>query len=334
MADQLVAASPNDADAASVRDDAARGLRDMQSKKIAEAEANAKRSGATDQDRRALADAYFDAGSYGAAADLDAHLPPADLTGETRLRYARSLAWSSQLDRAEQVYSDLLKAQSTPDLQLEYGRVLSWMGASKASVETLRSVYQTNPTEENAIALANAMSWSGDRQGAIKLLGDFDQSHPIATQAAQLQAQLQSSPELRLERVDKLIDREPYNLALQVERARLLSEAGRYAEELNTIKFVREHSRSTVEGLDALEADAKQHRQAELAKLDEQRAALDAQASMASSSQNADQVLSLAKAYTGVASYDRAESLYDRYLRMRPDDVEARLQYARVLSWD
>src|SRR2546423_7659779 len=59
IADQLVAASPNDADAASVRDDAARGLRDMQSKKVAEAEANAKRSGATDQDRRALADAYF-----------------------------------------------------------------------------------------------------------------------------------------------------------------------------------------------------------------------------------------------------------------------------------
>src|SRR5437879_10857102 len=63
-----------------------------------------------------------------------------------------------------------------------------------------------------------------------------------------------------------------------------------------------------LEGLDALEADAKQHRQAELAKLDEQRAALDAQASMASSSQNADQVLSLAKAYTGVASYEDRKS--------------------------
>src|SRR5207237_8456347 len=88
------------------------------------------------------------------------------------------------------------------------------------------------------------------------------------------------------------------------------------------------------EWVDVIEKAAKKGRQSELARIDEQRKVLDAQASMASSSQNADQILSLAKAYTGVAEYRTAERLYDRYLRLRPDDMEARIQYARVLSWD
>jgi Tfp pilus assembly protein PilF len=145
---------------------------------------------------------------------------------------------------------------------------------------------------------------------------------------------MRSSPEIRIERVDKMITTEPYNLALQVEKARLLLDAGRYAESLRTVTFIREHSVRKVEGLNDIEKSAKEGRQRELSRIDEQRKALDAQSSMASSSQNADQILSLAKAYTGVAEYRTAERLYDRYLHLRPDDIEARTQYARVLSWD
>ncbi len=55
---------------------------------------------------------------------------------------------------------------------------------------------------------------------------------------------------------------------------------------------------------------------------------------MASSSQNPDEILALAKAYTGVEDYNAAINLYDRYLRLRPNDTDARIQYARVLGWD
>jgi tetratricopeptide (TPR) repeat protein len=55
---------------------------------------------------------------------------------------------------------------------------------------------------------------------------------------------------------------------------------------------------------------------------------------MASSSQNPDEILSLAKAYAGIEAYDQSEALYRQYLRMRPNDTDARIQYARVLSWD
>src|SRR5437763_7234817 len=94
ITDQLLAADANDADAKSVRDQAARGIRDVQDRKVSEAEASAHRSGATDQDRQALANAYFEAGSYGAAADIYGHLPAASLDRDTRLHYARALAWS------------------------------------------------------------------------------------------------------------------------------------------------------------------------------------------------------------------------------------------------
>jgi Flp pilus assembly protein TadD len=332
IAGRVLESAPNDAAAMKLRDDAAAGLRDVNDKRVAEAEAAAKRNGATDADRLALANAYFDAGSYGAAAEAYAHMPALDR--EARLRYARSLAWSGRLDAAERAYTQVRTEQTSPELDLEYGRLLSWMGAGRASIDTLRTAYNANPTEDNAIALANAMSWSGDREGAVKLLTDYNAAHAGATQATLLADQLRASPELRLERVNHLIESQPYNLALQVEKARLLYDAGRYSESLKTIAFIRDHSKQDIEGLADLERQAREKRNAELATLEERRKALDERSSMASSSANPDEILSLAKAYTAVEGYSQSERLYDRYLRLRPDDTEARLQYARVLSWD
>lgn len=331
LSGRVLAADPNDAAAQKVRDDAATGLREVNDKNVAAAEAKAHAAGATDADRLALADAYFAAGSYGAASEAYAH--QASLDREARMRYARSLAWSGRLDAAERVYTELRKEQTSPDLDLEYGQVLSWMGAGRASIETLRGVYNTTPNEANAVALANAMSWNGDREGAVALLSEYNTAHPGSAQTTQLADELRASPDLRLERVNRAIDAQPYNLALQVEKARLLYDAGRYSETLKTIRFIHDHSGQTIEGLAELENNAKEKRNAELASLEERRRALDSRASMASST-NADEVLSLAKAYTGVEGYGQAERLYDRYLTLRPDDTEARLQYARVLSWD
>lgn len=334
LADAVLAASPDDAQMASIRDEARRELRAANDARVAEAETNARRSGATDQDRLALANAYFDAGSYGSAAEIYAKLPASSLDRETRLRQARALAWSSQLDASERVYSQVMKEETTPELDVEYGRLLSWMGASKAAIGTLQKSYDASPTEDNAIALANAMAWSGNREGAVALLDGYAKSHANATQAAQLAEQLRTSPEIRIERVDRMIEAEPYNLALQVEKARLQLDAARYGESLRTVRFIRDHANSKIEGIDEIERAAKAGRDAELAKLEERRKALDAQASMASASQNADEILSLAKGYTGVSDYRHAEKFYERYLGLRPDDTEARIAYARVLSWD
>jgi thioredoxin-like negative regulator of GroEL len=332
IADALLAGDPNDAAAKEVRASAALSLHEMQTKKIADAEAQAK-SG-SDADRMALANAYFDAGSYGAAADIYAKMPPAMMDRDARLRYARALAWSSQLDPSERVYAQLLKEQPDPAVQLEYGRLLSWMGASHAAIDRLADAYNNSHSEDAAVALANAKAWSGDREGAIRLLNDYVQTNPNAMQAKQLAEQLSSSPELRLERVNKAIALQPYNLALQVEKAHLEYDAGRYAQSLKTIQFVRDHSSQKIEGLDDLARMAAEKRRAELSQLEERRKALDAQASMASASQNPDEILALAKAYAGLEDYNNAIRLYDRYLHMRPDDVDARIQYARVLSWD
>src|SRR5207248_9387414 len=109
IADRILADDPNDAAAKEVRANAARSLRGVQDKKVVAAEARAK-SG-TDADRMALANAYFEAGSYGAAADIYAKMPPAMTDRDARLHYARALAWSSQLDPSERVYAQLLKEQ-------------------------------------------------------------------------------------------------------------------------------------------------------------------------------------------------------------------------------
>lgn len=334
LTDRLLANDPNDAEAKAVRDQTSKGITDIQMAKVSAAEARAKSGEATDQDRLALADAYFESGSYAAAAELYAHLPASVMTRDERLRYARSLAWSSQLDRAETVYNDLLKEQSSPDLRLEYGRVLSWMGAGKASIDQLNDIYNTTHTEDSMIALANAKVWSGDREGALQLLDQYMQANPNSTQARTLADQLRQSPDLQIERVSRLIDVEPYNLALRVQRAQLEQQAGRDSEALNDVKFVREHTTQKIAALDQIESQAKAHRQTLRAQYDERRKALDAQASMASSSQNPDEILSLAKAYAGIEAYDQAETLFRQYLRMRPNDTDARIQYARVLSWD
>ena len=92
LAGRLLAVDPNDAAATAVRVDADKGMHAFTDKKVREAEALANKSGATDQDRLALADAYFDAGSYAMAADTYGRLPDALMTREVRLRQARALA--------------------------------------------------------------------------------------------------------------------------------------------------------------------------------------------------------------------------------------------------
>src|SRR5438270_1836624 len=329
IAGRLLVVDPNDGAAASIRAQADKANLAAAKKSVAGAESRANAPGATDQDRLALADAYYNAGSYAAAADLYGRLPDTIVTRDIRLRRARALAWSSQLDPAARAYSRLLKEQSTPDLQLEYGRVLSWMGASRASVDTLRTVYNASPTEAGAVALANAEAWSGNRENAIKLLTNYTAAHPGAPDASALLAQLRSSPDLSIERVTKQMDTEPYNLALRMERARLYMDAGRYGPALADMRFVREHTTQKVEGLDDMERDAKAKRDAEIQRTSEQLKGIDL-----NNTQNADTILSLAKAYTGLEDYDTAINLYERYLKLRPDDTTARIQYARVLSWD
>src|SRR5207302_6612108 len=110
-------------------------------------------------------------------------------------------------------------------------------------------------------------------------------------------------------------DVQPYILALRVERARLLVDAGRDSEALTDIKFVRDHSSQKNASLDALEKTARAHRAGQLGQLDERRKALDSQTSMASASQNPDDVLTLAKSYSGIEAYDQSEALYQQYLR-------------------
>ena len=94
LTDRLIVADPNDAEALRIHETASSQLRDAQNKKIAAAQTNAKRSGATEKDQLALANAYYEGGSYGAAADLYAHLPSSLMDRDARTHYARSLAWS------------------------------------------------------------------------------------------------------------------------------------------------------------------------------------------------------------------------------------------------
>lgn len=337
LAATLLAIDPNDAEAQAIADVATKGRRDVAAQNLAAAEARAAASGATDQDRLALATANFDAGRYTAAATAYKDLPQALRTREVRLNEARALAWSGQTTRAERAYAALIAEQSSPDVQIEYGQVLTWMGNTKAAVRTLNQAYTDSPTEAAVMALANARALNDDREGAITLLNDFYASHPQAVQAHALSLQLSASPDLRLEKLGRMITAEPYNLALRVERARMLFDAGRYGEAHNEVTFIREHSSSKVAGLDELDTQIQQRRSEELKKLDERRLALDTQASAAmasSATNNTDELLSLAKAYNGLGSYDRSIGLYDRYLQLRPDDSDARTQYARVLSWD
>src|SRR3954447_3043975 len=321
IATRLLAIDPNDSDAIALRDQASAGLRQVANQRVADAE----KSG----DQLALANAYFDAGRFDAALDLYSKLPASQRDRDVRLREARAMAWSGRFDPAERAYSELIKEQSTPDLQLEYGRLLTWMGASKPAVAHLRTLDQQVGSEDTAIALANAEAASGNREEAIRLLSDFTSKHGDAVQAQALLRDMRASPELRIEHVNHLIEREPYNLALRQERARMNLDRGHYNEAINDVQFVREHSKKKIDGLDPIGKEAKTQRKAELDKLTPRLASL-----KAANPQNPDEVLSLAKAFVGLADYDNAIALYQQYLQARPNDTEARIQYARVLSWD
>lgn len=339
IAEELLAAHGEDAEARAILDEATQGLRAVHQRQIEMARERAVRADAGHADQLALADAYFAAGEYAEAADAYARVPQRAWSQENRLRHARALAWTGRYDEAERSYRTLLSEGPTPALRLEYGRLLSWMGTTAASVLALQEAYDADPGEELAVALANAQAWSGNRTAAIELLTEFTARHPDAMQARRLLSEMQASPELRLELAGRMVDREPYNLALRVERARLLYDAGRYAGALREIDFIRRNADQQIEGLEALANDAKRRREEELARLDERRRLFESsqaadRQSMASSAGATEERLSLAKAYTGHAAYDPAIELYEEHLRLHPQDTDTRLQYARVLNWD
>jgi len=335
LAESLAAADPTDTDAAAVRDRASEQLRLIAQQRLEDAQAAANREGATDADRLELAGAYFSAGRYREAADVYAKLPDSVMNREARMRHARALSWAGQHAAAEARYAALIAEESTPELELEYGRMLSWMGAERASLQRLEHAHELLGTEDSVIALANARAWSNDREGAINLLAGYTATHADAREAATLLSEMRASPDIRIERIDKLIGLDPYNLALRMERARMLYDAGRYGETMRTITFIRENARQEIVGLDDLQRRTEERRREELAALDAKRRTMLGDPPMYSSaSANAEQVLELAKAYTGLGGYDQAIDLYDAYLDTVPDDDEARLNYARVLSWD
>ena len=335
--DTLLAAQPGNADLSAMRERAVSGLRETGSRNVRELETRALSAAATEADRVALADAYFAAGRYREAAGAYAALPASAVTGETRLRHARSLSWGRKTDEAEAIYADLLRESPTPELELEYGRLLSWMGAEKLAIENLTRANDRLQTEESIIALANAHAWNEDRERAIVLLTEYTASRPDALEARRLLEDLRSSRELELEKLDKRIEADEYNLALRMERARLLHDMNEYGEAKRTLDFVRDNSTGNIEGLAELEQKLEEYRRAEIARLDERRAAI---SSMASTAENGapsarhEEMLSLAKAYAAVAAYDQATDLYEQYLDAYPDDLDVRIRYARVLSWD
>lgn len=335
VATALAEADPENKDAAALRDRASEQLRLIASQRVDDAVAAARRDGATDADRLELADAYFAAGRYREAADEYRRLPASVMTRDARLRHARALSWSGNMTAAEERYSALLAEESSPEVELEYGRTLSWMGAERASIERLERAHRALNNEASVTALANARAWSGNREGAIRLLEEYTAAHPGSGEAEKLLAEMRASPDLEIERIDRLIAADPYNLALRTHRVRLLLDAGRYHQALGTIEYIREHSAGEIAGLDELERKARDGQREEIARLDERRRSLLGDPPMYSSAAGrAEQVLELAKGYTGAGGYDQAIELYDAYLDAVPDDAAARLNYARVLSWD
>lgn len=337
LAQRLVDADANDADAVAVRDRSQQQLDLVARQRIDDAEAAAKREGATDADRLELANAYFAAGRYNDASQLYAALPNPDF--DVRLRHARSLAWNGRHDDAERMYAKLIDEKPSPELDLEYGRLLSWMGAERAAIKRLESAYQSSSSEDAAIALANAHAWSGHRDRAVEVLAQFTAAHPNAMEARTLLDELKASPLIRIEQLDAQIAADEFNLAPRVERARLYYDSGQYNKTLKEIAFVRKHANGReVPDLSDLERHAIERRKEEIAKLDEKRRALEAQGPMTSSSADssarAQQMLDLAKGYTGLGAHDQAIELYRDYLAVMPNDTAARLNYARVLGWD
>lgn len=329
LAERLLAADPDDAAAAALRQEARTGLQRLAEEKVRAAEEAANRAGSTPEDRRRLADAYFEAGRYVTAAEAYAALPDSARDREARLRQARALAWSGNTDAAERIYMSLLAESSDPQLELEYGRALSWMGASRAAIERLTRVYESQKSEDAVVALANARAWSGDREGAIALLDAHIAANPSHIEAVALAAEMRSSPNLQIERVERMIEAEPYNLALQFEKARLLADAERWGEARRTIRFIDEHSTREVEGLRELKARIDEARKRNLGDLDARKKQLDRR-----EPSTAGEMAELARAYVALEEYDEAIALYDAYLRIRPDDTKAHVEYARVLGWD
>jgi tetratricopeptide (TPR) repeat protein len=328
LAKEVLAGDPENAGALALAADAQGGMKALQAKRVADAEAVAARRGATREEQFALAGAYFSAGRYPEAIGIwEKELRDGGPRDE-RMRYARALAWSGRRDAAERVYRQLLAEGSTPELELEYGRTLASLGAVRTAITRLEALYAASPSDEVAVALSDAWASDGNREKALGLLEAHRATGSNGEKVAERLESLRTTPHLRLERLGKLIEAEPYNLALRIERARLLLDAGRHREALRTIDFIAENSPEPPGELEELRARATELWRIESARVNaEKTQALADGASPAS-------LRRLAKSYASLREYDEAIALYERYLVLEPADLDAKIELARVLGWD
>jgi tetratricopeptide (TPR) repeat protein len=329
LAERLLALDSQDVEATALASRAKAALAENKQRRVAEAESAAKRPGASDENRLAYADALFSSGAYEDAVAIYRTLPQRLRTRDNRLREARSLAWRSRHDGAEQIYRDLVAEHPGDDeLELEYGRLLSWMGAYDAATQRLNSLYSRTKSTAAAIALSNVIAWSDQRAKGVEFLQQHVDRHPDDSEARTVLDEMLRSPALRLERLEALAEREPYNLALGVERARLLVENEQHGRALRVIESLKSKTTSPLPDLEQLERKARTLQATALEDALQRRRQLDI-----SNPSNAGATLKLAKKFAGLQDHKSAIELYEQYLKSNPSDMEARLALARVFSW-
>lgn len=329
LAQSVLSENPGSEPAQRIIAAAERELAQLRQTRIEEVDRILSTPGISVEQRLSAADTLFEAGQYLGAAEQYELVPERERTAQTRLRHARALAWSGRLDEAERIYAELHEEAPDPALDLEYGRLLSWMGATDAAVSKLRSAYEAEPAGDAIIALANAYAWEGRRTEALDLLDEHLASHPSDVEARVLRDQIASGNEIVIEQLTRRIEEEPFNLSLRLGRAQLLIDAGRYSAAIEDLDHVDRHSKRADSTVERLRNEAREGRERELSTVNERRRQLDLR-----SADSAPEILEMARAYSGLGEYDEAAALYVRYLEVRPDDVDARIAYARVLQWD
>ena len=247
----------------------------------------------------------------------DEYLKRGEASADEVLRYAEILAKNNQLKKGEEI----LKKYSVKNFDDHriwscYGYFLYWLGKRSLAINAFEQSLTIRPFFKEAL---DGLDLAKGR-GYVYTINDTTRRYSYGVPSG--------APEYIIDKLYRKIKNDPKNDNTRFKLIDELVKVKRFEEAYEQLRFLS-NKYSDSEDFNNLYSEVLEYRNAHYKnKIDEYRDKL------ISDPNNIETLLQLAKYYSYLREYNSSEQMYERYLKLKPEDLDVRFNYAQLLSWN
>ena len=247
----------------------------------------------------------------------DEYLKREEASADEVLRYVEILAKNNQLKKGEEILKKYsVKNSDDHRIWSRYGYFLYWLGKRRLAVNAFEQSLTIRPFFKEAL---DGLDLAKGR-GYVYTINDTTRRYSYGLPSG--------APEYIIDRLYRKIKNDPKDDNARFKLVDELVKAQRFEEAYEQLRFLSDKY-SDSEDFKNLYSIVLENRDAYYKnKINEYHAKL------LSDPNNVEALLQLAKYYSYQNDYIHSKEMYERYFKLKPEDLDARLNYAQLLSWN